>query len=200
VLQSAEGKMRVDFGNTTMITDPAAQKGILLDHVKKEALTVHMPQGPQMTPPALPPGVLPTGAVPPQVVELGKALIEGHEVEGKQFTFQPPSMPKMPSMPQKPSLPQVPGMPAAPQMPQAPQMPTVAEVWTSTKTKLPVLTKVTGPFGQQICQCKVSETAPPPPAAFEIPPDYKQVKMPTPVKAPALQPPQIHRPTLPHLG
>ncbi len=197
MLRSGDGKMRVDFGNTTMITDPAAQKTILLDHLKKEALTIPMPAGPQIKPPTLPSGALPAASVPPQVVELGKAFIEGHEVEGKQYTFQPLNMPKPPSLPQKPSLPQAPGMPSPPEIPQAPPMPTTAEVWTSTKTHLPVLTKITGPFGQQICHCKVAPTAEPPPAAFEIPPDYKQVKMPTPAKPPALQPPPIHRPSRP---
>lgn len=195
MLRSADGKMRIDFGNTSMITDPAAQKAIVLDHLKKEALTVPMPQGPQVTPPGLP--AFPNSPVPPQVVELGKALIDGHEVEGKQYTFQPPNLPKPPSLPQMPALPKAPGMPGPPQAPQAPPMPTVAEVWTSVKTKLPMLTKITGPFGQQICQCKTAVAPAPPPTAFQIPPDYKPVTALTPPKPPSLQPPSLKPPSLP---
>jgi len=159
MLRSGDGKMRIDFGNTSMITDPAAMKTILLDHIKKEALTVPLPQGPQLTPPGLP--AFPNSPVPPQALSLGKALIDGHEVEGMQYTFQPPALPKPPAMP------------------------TTAEVWTSVKTKLPMLTKITGPFGQQICQCKTSTAPEPPPTAFQIPQDYKPVTSLTPPKPPS---------------
>ncbi|HEY2018321.1 MAG TPA: hypothetical protein VGH38_32675, partial [Bryobacteraceae bacterium] len=129
--RSADGKMRIDFGNTSMITDPASQKTIVLDHLKKEAMTLPMPQAPQLTPPALPSGAMPSAGVPPQVQDLGKAFIEGHEVDGKKYIFQPPALPKPPAPPQMPAMPQLPGMPAAPaapQMPQPPPMPTTAEV------------------------------------------------------------------------
>ena len=182
MLRSGDGKMRIDFGNTSMITDPAAMKTILLDHIKKEALTVPLPQGPQLTPPGLP--AFPNSPVPPQALALGKALIDGHEVEGMQYTFQPPTLPKPPAMPQ---------MPGVPQAPQAPAMPTTAEVWTSVKTKLPMLTRITGPFGQQICQCKTSTAPEPPPTAFQIPQDYKPVTSLTPPKPPSLQPPSLPR-------
>lgn len=180
--------MRVDFGNTSMITDPATQKTILLDHLKKEALTVPAPRAPQVTPPGLP--AFPNSPVPPKVQELGKAFIDGHEVEGKQYTFQPPNLPKPLSAPPMPGMPQAPGMPA---VPHAPAMPTTAEVWTSTKTKLPVLTKITGPFGQQICQCKTAATPEPPPTTFQIPQDYKPVTALTPPKPPSLKPPGFPR-------
>jgi hypothetical protein len=176
MFRSADGKTRVDTGNTSVITDPASQKALVLDHAKKEARMVPIPQapqGPQM--PALP-GGLPAGMPKaPHVEDLGKGMIEGHEVEGKKYTFQPPEQPKPPDIPKPPGLakPAVPGMPGAPQAPPKPQMPTVAEVWTSTKTKMPVLTKVTGPFGQQVCHCKPGAEAEPHPAVFQVPPGYK---------------------------
>jgi len=197
IIRSASGQMRVDMGTTSMITDPTAMKTIVLDHVKKEALTIPMPQGPQVTPPGMP--SFPNAPVPPQVMELGKAVIDGHEVEGKQYTFQPPNLPKPPQLPQMPGLPKAPGAPAMPQGPQAPQappMPTVAQVWTSIKTKLPVLTTITGPFGQQVCQCKTAPAPPPPPTTFQIPPDYKSVTALTPPKLPSLQTPKIQTPDI----
>lgn len=203
MLRSADGKMRIDFGNTSMITDPSAQKTFVLDHLKKEALTVPMPQAPQLTPPALPAGALPSHAIPPQVEELGRALIEGHEVEGKKYTFQPPPLPKPPAAPQLPAMPKLPGMPNAPQappMPPPPPIPTIAEIWTSTKTKMPVLTKISGPFGQQVCHCKVSAGAEPPPTAFQVPPNYTHVPMlspPKPPKPPSVTPPSLKAPSLP---
>jgi hypothetical protein len=178
MFRSADGKTRVDMGATSIITDPAAQKAMVLDHIKKEARMVPIPQAPETAQtPQMPqfPGGLPSGMPkPPQVEDLGKAFIEGEEVEGKKYTFHPPEKPKLPDLPKPPALakPPIPGMPGAPQMPPEPPMPTVAEVWTSTKTKMPVLTKVTGPFGQHVCHCKPS-AEPPNPALFQVPPDYK---------------------------
>jgi hypothetical protein len=107
---------------------------------------------------------------PAQVEDLGKAFIEGHEVEGKKYTVHPPDMPHIPAL----AKPAIPGMPAAPQIPKQPAMPTVAEVWTSAQTKMPVLTKVTGPFGQQVTHCKPGAVVPPAnPAHFQAPPGYK---------------------------
>lgn len=179
MFRSADGKMRVDTGNTSVITDPAAQKALVLDHLKKEAHMVPIPQAPQMPQmPAMPGGIPKEMPKPADVEDLGKGFIEGHEVEGKKFTFNPPKPPEMPKPPELPKV-AIPGMPAppqAPQLPQAPpppQMPTVAEVWTSTKTKMPVLTKITGPFGQQVCHCKPGPETEPHPAVFQVPPDYK---------------------------
>ena len=182
MFRSADGKMRVDTGNTSVITDPASQKAMVLDHIKKEAHMFPLPQAPQAPQmPQMPqmPGGLPSNMPkPPQVEDLGKGFIEGHEVEGKKYTFHPPDPPKLPDVPKPPELakPAMPGMPNAPQMPPMPPkppMPTVAEVWTSTETKMPVLTKVTGPFGQQVCHCKPGAPGEPPPAKFQVPPDYK---------------------------
>lgn len=182
MLRAPDGQMRVDMGATSIITSPASQQALILDHAKQLARTVPLPQAPGM--PALPgmpqlPGALPSGMPQPSRVEdLGKGLIEGHEVDGKRYTFQPPALPGMPSLPgmPKPSIPGMPAAPQAPQMPQAPQVPTVAEVWTSAQTKMPVLTKVTGPFGQQVTHCKPGPTPPPPnPAQFQVPPGYKLI-------------------------
>ena len=188
LFRAPDGKMRVDTGNISTIADPSAKKMMILDHLKKEVKVVPMPEVPAglpFPPPGLPGLPTPPGGPPqpPKVEELGKGFIEGHEVEGRRFTFQPPPPPQPPKPPQLPQSPQmpslqkpaIPGMPQPPQSPAPPPMPpppTISEVWTSTKLKLPVLTKTQGPFGQQICQCKYSE-APPPPHLFQIPPDYK---------------------------
>ncbi len=198
VFRAPDGKMRVDAGNVSTIADPATNKMMILDHVKKEVKVVPIPEIPAAAPfqvPGLPAMPMPPGAAPlppPKVEELGKGFIEGHEVEGKKFTFQPPAPPQPPQMPQMPQPPalQKPAMPGIPQPPQAPAPPapppppTVSEVWTSTKLKLPVLTKTQGPFGQQVCQCKYTE-APPPPHLFQVPPDYKMVT-PAPPAPPAM--------------
>ncbi len=40
--RSGDGKFRFDTPSTSVITDPASQKAIILDHVKKEAMIVPM--------------------------------------------------------------------------------------------------------------------------------------------------------------
>jgi hypothetical protein len=179
MLRSADGKTRVDYPNMSVISDPAAGKATILDHVKKEVREVKLPDAPK--PPDMPqmpqmPGVPGAPPTPPNVSvqDLGKRLIDGHEVEGKQFTA-PPDLPKMPSIPKPPAPPAMPGMPQPPAMPAPPPMPTVTEVWTSTQTKVPVLTKVSGAFGRQISQCKPGIPGEPNPAAFQIPPEYKKI-------------------------
>lgn len=171
--------MRIDYGNTSVITNPAAQRAILLDHIKQEARVIPIPQMPQT--PKLPqagtPGI-PGAPTPPPMnaVDLGKGFIEGHEVSGKQYTFSMPGMPQAPGMPEAPGTPQAPGMPQASSMPKpppkTPALPTVAEVWTSTSLHLPVLTKITGSFGQHTCYCKNVPTGEPHPSVFQIPPGY----------------------------
>jgi hypothetical protein len=149
-----------------------------------------------------------------QVQDLGKAVLQGHEVEGKRYLIQPPAMPNIPAppkppafqapgmpqaggMPKMPGMPQVPGMPPAPGMPKvpgapesqsapnAPSAPTLAEVWTSTSTRLPMLTKMNGGFGQITQVCKDVVPGEPHPAAFQIPPDYKVFQL-SPPKPPTL--------------
>ena len=221
MFRASDGKTRVDCGNTSIITDPAAGKTILLDHLKQEAHVIPtppqspaMPQMPQMGMPQFGmPQFAPPGAPQPpqvQVQDLGKSFIDGHEVEGKRYIIQPPpppqvppipqpmavaqaqAMARMPPMPGKPPIPQMPGMPQAPQppqMPQAPQPPqppTVAEVWTSTQLKLPMLTKMSGPFGQQGCKCNIAPTGEPHPSLFQIPQGYKLPAPPAPPPVPQL--------------
>jgi hypothetical protein len=192
MLQSSAGQTRIDTPDTSIITDPKAAKTIILNHLTQEATVIPMPAAPtapglpgapSFSPPGLP-GVAPPSVSPTQVVDLGKAVINGQAATGKQFTFpapSPPSLPGAPSIPGAPALPgapQAPGGPAPPSIPAAPH--TVMEVWSSASLLLPVLTKVTGPFGQQITQCQVAPAAEPPPAKFQIPPGYKLTPPPIP--------------------
>jgi hypothetical protein len=216
--RAAGGNTRLDSGNTSVISNPAAGQTILLDHIQKTA-TIQPLLAATPPPPGMPPMPqlgLPALAAPPsaQVQDLGKAVLQGLEVEGKRYVIQPPAMPnipappkpptfqapgmpqvpgapqapgmpKMPAMPPVPGMPKVPGAPGSPSAPNPPQGPTLAEVWTSTSTRLPMLTKMTGGFGQvtQVCQGVVPGE--PHPAAFQIPPDYKVIQL-APPKPPAL--------------
>jgi hypothetical protein len=62
----------------------------------------------------------------------------------------------------------------------------VAEVWMSTSLHLPVLSRITGSFGQQICHCKNPVGGEPPASAFQIPPQYKQIGVPAAPAPPAM--------------
>jgi hypothetical protein len=177
--RSSSGKMRIDTPSASIISSPAEQKTILLDHLKKEATVIPMPAAPGAASPAgskMPGGA--AAAPPMQVQDLGKGLIEGHEVEGKRYvlpaTQKPaaPTMPKMPKLPQMPKAPQLPQSPKAAPPPKPPQ-PTVAEVWTSIKLKTPVLTKVTSSLGSQTTYCKPTSSQEPRPSMCEIPSGYK---------------------------
>jgi hypothetical protein len=187
--RSSAGKMRIDTPSASIISSPADQKTILLDHVKKEAMVIPTPPASGTAPagsPKMPSGA--PAAPPMQVQDLGKSLIEGHEVEGKRYVLPPAQKPKPPAMPKMPQLPGIPKAPpkappapAAPQSPKAPPppkppQPTVAEVWTSVKLKTPVLTKVTSSLGSQTTYCKPTSTDEPHPSLFEIPPGYKLKK------------------------
>jgi hypothetical protein len=245
--RAADGKTRVDTGNTSVISNPAASQTIVLDHVKKTA-TIQpgpspappnppgMPQMPNFSAPSLPgqphvPGVT--------VQDLGKAVLEGHEVEGKRFVvpplappkppaFQMPGIPKVPQIPGMPSVvpktpqipgmasvipktpqipgmasvipktpqipgmasvipktPQIPGMPPVvpktPQMPgmppppAAPPPPATTDVWNSTRMGVPILTKMSGSFGQLTQVCRSAVPGEPHPSAFQIPQGYKVI-------------------------
>lgn len=185
--RSADGKMRIDYGTTSVITNPASGQMLLLDHLKKEvrAIPVTPPTPPKLaapqvqipgmtTPPTLP-------ATPAMAVkDLGTRMIAGHEVQGKQFTAPPLTPPK------PPALPQIPGMPKAPELPPKPDPKAlVTEVWTSTQLHIPILTRITGPFGQQMCHCKNTVAGEPHPSAFQIPADYKQIGLPQAPKPPS---------------
>lgn len=128
--RASDGKTRVDSGTTSVISNPAAGQTIVLDHVKKTALVKPTPpaapqpaasQMPQAGTPAFP-GAAPQ---PPgvQAQDLGKSVLQGHEVEGKRYVIHPPALPKMPGMPKAPQVPGMPKPPQMPGMPKAPQMP-----------------------------------------------------------------------------
>jgi hypothetical protein len=184
LIKATDGKMRIDLPNTSVITDPKAQQAILLDHLKKTATILPMqPSMPQI--PGMP-GMQAPSFKPPtppsvSVQDLGKSLIEGHEVDGKRYMVQPPTPPQLPGAPQ------IPGAPAPPQLPTPPQAPTIAEVWSSTKLGTPVLTKISGPFGQSMTYCKPQQIGEPAPSNFQIPPGYTPVlpKPPAPPSLPA---------------
>lgn len=174
--RSSSGKMRIDTPSSSIISNPADQKTILLDHLKKEATIIPMPAACGAAAPGS--SKLPGGAPPPpamQVQDLGKSMIEGHEVEGKRYLLpaaQKPQAPPMPKMPQMPGSSKSPAAPNAPPLPKA-TPPTVTEVWMSTKLKTPVLTKITSASGSQTTYCKPTSTQEPDPSTFEIPPGYK---------------------------
>jgi len=198
--RSSDGKFRLDTPKTSVITDPASQKAILLDHVKKEATIIPMPPAASgSAQPGSPQVPAAQGQVRPLKVEdLGKSMIEGHEVEGKRFTlppFSPPSKPEMPTKPEMPKakmpgapkvglpgapkVPVAPGAPAPPKAPKLPTVPSMTEVWTSVKLKAPVLTKVTTSAGEQTTYCKPVSGDEPHPSMFQIPQGYK-IKPPKP--------------------
>ena len=194
--RSSDGKFRLDTPTNSVITDPGSQQAILLDHAKKEATIVPMtPATPAGSAPGMPLAPAASGQPPAmQVQDLGKSMIEGHEVEGKRFTLTPPAAPAAPAMPKMPDMKvpgapkptsAPPGAPKPPQMPKLPAGPSVTEVWTSVKLKIPVLTKVTTPAGEQTTYCKPVSTDEPHPSTFQIPPGYK-IKPPTLPKPPSI--------------
>jgi hypothetical protein len=192
VFRARDGKTRIDNGEQSVITDPGAKQSILLDHTAKEIRVIPFqpPPEPLPKPPEKPGGPeTPAAGVagfakPVKVEDLGKKMIDGQEAEGKRFTYKPPKPPPPPKMPEA-APPGAPGVKppelkapeAAPPEPPDPEV--ISEVWTSTKLNVPVLTKTTSPFGEQICKCKYTEVEPPP-TMFEIPAEYKKVEFPPP--------------------
>ena len=186
--RSSDGKFRLDTPSTSVITDPTSKRTILLDHLKKEATIVPMPATASgIAPPGSPQVPAAQGQAPSVKVEdLGKSMIEGHEVEGKRFTlppFTPPAKPQMPQLkmpgarqaspPGAPKPPAAPAAPSAPKLAKLPPIPSVTEVWTSVKLKAPVLTKVTTSAGEQTTYCKPVSTDDPHTSVFQIPQGYK---------------------------
>jgi hypothetical protein len=179
--RSSDGKTRIDTPQTSVISDPVEKHTIVLDHAKKEASVIPMPPpGTAPAAPGAPPGAAAAVIPPPVHVEdMGKSMIEGHEVEGKRYTLPalpPPPKPPSPGikMPGDPKAPKVPQAPAPPAPPAAPKLaPNVTEVWTSVKLKTPVLTKVSTAAATQTTYCKPTETAEHSPSVFQIPPGYK---------------------------
>ena len=166
---------------------------ILLNHIEKTATIQPLlspPPSPSGTP-AMPHLGIPGAPAPSvQVQDLGKGVLKGLEVEGKRYLIQPPAMPNIPAPPKPPTfqaqgMPKAPGAPGSQSAPNAPQAPTLAEVWTSTSMRLPMLTKMNGTFGQiaQVCQSVIPGE--PHPATFQIPPDYKAIQL-SPPKPPTL--------------
>ena len=155
--RAAEGKLRVDFGKISIITDPAAGERIILDHLAMEARIlsdIRIPPEPPL--PAIPgmPAVPALPALPnaPNVVALGKDFMEGLEVEGMRYVFPVLDALKPPSI-------------------------TSWEVWTSTKPQMPVLTRTVGSFGVRTCICKCTPVTPPA-SMFQIPSGYKVIRAP----------------------
>lgn len=180
--------MRVDYGATSVITNPASGVTLLIDHAKQEFRSIATPPGMQ-PPPLTPPGMagmpgMAAAAASPQMTmkDLGVKMVQGIEVHGHQITLPPLTPPKPPAPPQVPGMPNKPGLPA---VPQPAQVPMIAETWVSTKLQMPVLTRITGSFGQQMCHCKNTVAGEPPASAFQIPPGYKQVGLPAAPAPPA---------------
>ena len=243
LFRAADGKTRLDCGQNSVINLPGQKQTLLLDHARKEARVQPMPTGLTAPPPPAIPG-MPSPPKPPplptvNVKDLGKKIMDGHEVHGKEYTLSPPHvqlphfpMPPLPAVPQahlpkmdapkvdvpkvdapkvdiaklgapklelsklqspkldipgfKAEAPKLPPAPAAPKPPEVPAMlpvppplpppsPVVTEVWTSTQHSIPMLTKTTGSFGQQMSQCKRLVPGEPPPHIFQIPAGYKIV-------------------------
>lgn len=161
--RSPSGLTRFDMGNFSMISNPATGERTLLNHLTQEA-RILPPQMPGMAMPAMAmpatampamPGMPQMPAMPgaPNIIQLGKSMIEGHPVQGVRYVF--------------------------PQTGLTPPPLSSWEVWNSTKLNMPVMTQSIGSFGQQTSLCKVSAT-PPSPSMFQIPPGYKVVQPPAP--------------------
>jgi len=149
--QAADGRLRVDFGAISMITNPATGERILLDHLAQLARI--LPVAPALAGLAGMPVVPGLPAAPglpgvPAVVALGMSIVNGLEAEGMRYVFQAV------------------GSPIA-----------SWEVWTSTKLKMPVLTRTIGSFGVRTCICKCSPVEPPA-STFQIPSNYTVVRPP----------------------
>ncbi len=189
MFRSADGKTRIDTGNSSVITDPAAGKTILLNHLKQQAHV--MP-----TPPAVPP--LPGQPPPPpgmpgfhlpalpsmpsmSVKDLGKSVMNGHEVVGQQFTHPTPpalGMPGAPAIPGVPAMPKIPGMPAMPKIPGMPAAPALAG--------MPAAPKIPGMPAAPAIPGAPSAPAPPGMPAAPHPPTVTEVWTSTKMHLPML--------------
>jgi hypothetical protein len=152
--RSAEGKIRINFGTTSLIINPLTQVRILLDHLVLTARILASAASPPGLPPPPSPSIELTGALSlageaAKIEQLGKAFIEGLEVEGMRYLFPPGG-------------------------------PVVSwEVWTSIKLQLPVMTRTIGNFGERTCICKCTPVQPPA-EIFEIPAGYVVINPPVP--------------------
>jgi len=158
--RAADGRMRVDFGSFSILTDPASIERIVLDHVAMEAriLLDAVPSIPGVAIPNVPSVQAEFGVtIPsaPNLVALGKTIVDGLEVEGVRFVFQvldPLIPPPILSW----------------------------EVWTSVSLQMPVLTRTIGSFGVRTCTCKCVQVEPPP-QMFQIPSGYAVIREPLPL-------------------
>jgi hypothetical protein len=183
-LRALDGRMRIDLGSISLINNPATQERILLNHLMMEARILlpslampGIPGAPRI--PAIPLAAaaglaLLAGGGAATLIQLGKSLIQGLEVQGTRYIF-----------------PVIPGAP----------LPSITswEMWLSTKLKVPVLTTTLGAFGQMTTRCNVTGIAPPP-TSFQIPPTYRVVTPPppgvpplpnAPITAPSIRPPTV---------
>lgn len=173
--RGAEGLTHVRMGEQSFIIDPRAQKTILLDHAKQEARIFATPPGlalpgqPQI--PGMPSGMPAMPSTAAGVKDLGKSMINGHEAQGKLYSFalskMPVGLPTVPTLAPPPIPPHLPFQP-----PTQPNMQTV-EQWTSTQLHVPMLTRVVGPGGYSVTNCTKAVPCSPPASMFQIPPHYK---------------------------
>lgn len=179
--RSLEGKLRINFGATSLIINPLTRVRILLNHLTLEARILSgapalsgMPSipSPQL---GLAAAQLPSMPGAPNIQQLGKAFIEGLEAEGMRYLFPAGSLISS------------------------------WEVWTSTKLQMPVMTRTIGTFGQKTCVCKCTPVQPPA-SMFEIPPGYTVIQppaqtMPSIPSVPSVPstPPLPQTPTLPSM-
>jgi hypothetical protein len=134
----------------------------------KSMIEGHEVEGIRFTQPPAPPPPAPPAAAPgaPKLPAMSQVGVPGLPKLG----LPKPPLPGV----KMPGAPPVPGAAAPPSAaaPPAPA-PAVTEVWTSVALKVPVLTKVTGPAGEQTTYCKPTSTAEPHPSLFQVPPGYK---------------------------
>jgi hypothetical protein len=152
--RSLEGKIRLNFGTMSLITNPLTQVRILLNHVTLEARILASVAGIVAVPPLPSAAIglaagLALGAEMVKMEQLGIAFIEGHEAQGMRYLFPPGGLILS------------------------------WEVWTSTTLHLPVLTRTLGAFGERLCKCRCTPVQPPP-AMFEIPAGYTVIQPPAP--------------------
>ena len=69
LLRSMDGKLRIDYGNLSVISNPAAGLTIALDHLKLEARIIPMPPGIPQAPRL--PGVPQMPALPEVPADIG---------------------------------------------------------------------------------------------------------------------------------